>query len=670
MLFPKMLNKRKFLFTSLLALLVVASTTVLVMQSTDLLIKKSPLAEAAAEIKINGSLAYLWFDEIVSGDTTQSIQEVWYYLEIADWHVGALLDGGESIMGSYQPISDPELRERLMMLRQTLAEFRQYAGSHYQQSVLETPSLGLKTDEYYLDFASQADEIQRVIKTSYESGIASYTKTSITLIIAAVFIGVYSLRVQFKHEQSRDLLLKSLTDAKSSIELKNKQLHTQAYFDPLTELPNRTLFLDRLGQSILNAQQTQRPFALLFLDLDHFKEVNDLYGHAAGDELLKQVAQRITQSIRVTDLSARFSGDEFVIVLEHLRDVDMAVSVANKIASKLIKRLREPFELKHGTAEVTASIGISIYPDDSTSQHSLIRYADDAMYHAKSLGKNNFQFYSKELNYIAMSQKELERDLRQAIDKQQFEIHYLPKWALKSGDVEGVEALVRWKHPIKGLMYPNDFIPVAEATGQIRQIDLLVAELALAQHKNWLTRGIDIGVMSLNISARSLKHPQFFDALKRVIISSGVATHRIEVEITETVMIENDQFAQIIFKELHQLGVRIALDDFGTGFSSLSYLKDFEFDTLKIDRSFVMDYVTNSTSLVLLKSMIQIGNELGVAVIAEGVETLQQQRDLMSMGCEIGQGFYLTSPQTADRLIENLKLNSTSNVVPMSGTLG
>ncbi|MCG9554075.1 EAL domain-containing protein [Vibrio sp. Isolate31] len=269
-----------------------------------------------------------------------------------------------------------------------------------------------------------------------------------------------------------------------------------------------------------------------------------------------------------------------------------------------------------------------------------------------------------------MSQKEMERDLRHAINKQQFEIHYLPKWALKSGDVEVFEALVRWNHPIKGLMYPNDFIPVAEATGQIRQIDLLVAELALAQHKNWLTRGIDIGVMSLNISARSLKHPQFFDALKRMIISSGVATHKIEVEITETVMIENGHFAQVIFKELHQLGVRIALDDFGTGFSSLSYLKEFEFNTLKIDRSFVMDYITNPTSLVLLKSMTQIGHELGVPIIAGGVETLQKQRDLIAMGYEIGQGFYLTSPQTTERLIENLQLNSVFNVVPMSGNLG
>ncbi len=660
--------KRKFLFTSLLALLVISITTVLVSQSTHLLVKKSPLAEAAAEIKVNGTLAYLWFDEIMSGDTAQSIQEVWYYLEIADWHVVALLEGGESIMGSYQPVDDPEIRERLVELRELLAQFRVTAESNYQHILSDRAYVvnAVGRDEQFLEFASKADDIQRVIKASYDSGIQSYTTTSITLIIAVMVIAAYSIRLQHKHELSRDLLLKSLTDAKTAIEEKNNQLHNQAYFDPLTNLPNRTLFLDRLNQSILNAERSKKSFALLFIDLDHFKDVNDQHGHDMGDMLLKQVAKRINQCIRVTDLSARFSGDEFVVVLGHIQDVSSAINVASKIASKLTRSLSRPFQLERVSANVSASIGVSIYPEDSASQDTLIRYADNAMYHAKKMGKNNFQFYSKELNRIAMSQKHTENALAVAIDRDEFELHYLPKWNLKSEHIEGVEALVRWRHPQKGLLYPNDFIPVAESTGQIQQLDLLIARKALSQQRNWIKQGTDLGIVGINISASSLKHPDFFERLKQIIVNSDVPTSKLEIEITETVMVENIKVAQVIFAELKQLGVRIALDDFGTGFSSLSYLKDFDFQTIKIDRSFVMDYATSNTSQVLLKSIIQLGSELGVSVVAEGVETVQHQSDLYEMGCTTGQGFYLTKPLQAEALVNKLCPHSAlSNVVKL-----
>lgn len=657
--------KRKFLFTSLLALLVIASTTALVSQSTHLLREKSPLAEAAAEIKVNGTLAYLWFDEIMSGDTAQSIQEVWYYLEIADWHVVALLEGGESIMGNYQPVEDEEIRKRLIGLRELLSDFKVNVEKNYQliQSDRAVIFNSVRRDEQFLEFASKADEIQRVIKASYESGIESYTRTSVALIIAVIVVAAYSIRIQHKHEKHRDALLESLTDANDAIEEKNALLHNRAYFDPLTSLPNRTLFLDRLNQSILNAERSKKSFALLFIDLDHFKDVNDQYGHESGDQLLQQVAKRINQNIRVTDLSARFSGDEFVVVLGHINDVNAAIAVANRIASKLTKSLSQPFQLKDAAVSISASIGISIYPEDSATQDTLIRYADNAMYHAKSMGKNNFQFYSKELNRIAMSQKETENALIKAIEADQFELHYLPKWNLQSEQVEGVEALVRWHHPEKGLLYPNEFIPVAESTGQIHMLDLLVTQKALSQLQQWQASDIDLGVVGVNISARSLKHPEFFAALKRVIIQSGVATDKLEIEITETVMVENVETARILFAELKELGVRIALDDFGTGFSSLSYLKDFEFQTLKIDRSFVTDYTTSNTSQVLLKSIIQLGNELGVSVIAEGVETAQQQADLYSMGCLIGQGFYLTKPVAAEQLVKNLFAYQFDNVI-------
>ncbi|MEF1291393.1 putative bifunctional diguanylate cyclase/phosphodiesterase, partial [Vibrio sp. M260118] len=597
----------------------------------------------------------------------QSIQEVWYYLEIADWHVVALLEGGESIMGSYLPVEDEEIRNRLVELRELLADFKNNVAANYQhiQSDRISTFNSARRDEQFLEFASKADEIQRVIKASYESGIERYTRISIALISAVIIVAAYSIRLQHKYERNRDALLESLTDANNAIEEKNALLHSRAYFDPLTHLPNRTLFIDRLNQSILNAERSKKSFALLFIDLDHFKDVNDQYGHEVGDTLLTEVAKRINQCIRVTDLSARFSGDEFVVVLEHLNDVSAAIAVANRIASKVIASLSSHFQLGSHSVQISASIGISIYPEDSATQDTLIRYADNAMYHAKSMGKNNFQFYSKELNRIALSQKEIENALNHAIEHDELELHYLPKWNLSSEQVKGVEALVRWNHPEKGLLYPNDFIPVAESTGQIRLLDLLVTSKALKQQAQWLSEGIDLGVVGINISARSLKHPEFYDALKRTILSSGVPTEKIEVEITETVMVENVALAKKLFSELRSLGVRIALDDFGTGYSSLSYLKDFDFQTLKIDRSFVMDYSTSNTSMVLLKNIIQLGNELGVSVIAEGVENQQQQTDLYKLGCLTGQGFYLTKPVPAKQLVANLAERSAGNVVKL-----
>jgi diguanylate cyclase (GGDEF)-like protein len=656
--------KRKFLFTSFLALLVIVSTTALVTQASYLLRDKSPLAEAAAEIKVNGTLAYLWFDEIMSGDTAQSIQEVWYYLEIADWHLVALLEGGESIMGDYHPVEDDEIRSRLISLRELLSEFRVSVESNYQHVQLDRANSfnSVRRDEQFLEFASKADEIQQAIKASYESGINKYTRTSITLIVAVIIVAGYSIRVQHQFEQNRDALLDSLTDANNAVEEKNALLHNRAYFDPLTNLPNRTLFLDRLNQSILNAKRDKKSFALLFIDLDHFKAVNDQYGHASGDELLTNVAKRINQCIRVTDLSARFSGDEFVVVLGHLNDVSSATNTASRIASRIIKSLSAHFQLAGHSVQISASIGVSIYPDDSVDQDTLIRYADNAMYHAKAMGKNNFQFYSKELNRIALSQKDTENALTTAIAQDQLVLHYLPKWELSSQKIVGVEALVRWNHPQKGLLYPNDFIPIAESTGQIRQLDLLVTRKALKQQAEWIAQRVDFGAMGINISARSLKHPGFYDSLKQAILTSGVPTHKIEIEITETVMVEDVGVAQKLFAELKSLGVRIALDDFGTGFSSLSYLKDFEFQTLKIDRSFVMDYLTNNTSMVLLKNIIQLGNELGVSVVAEGVENARQQFDLYQMGCRTGQGFYLTKPVPAQQLVSKLSEQKPNNV--------
>ncbi|WP_295894358.1 EAL domain-containing protein [uncultured Vibrio sp.] len=656
--------KRLFLLTVTLAGIIISLTTLLFAQANKLLTEKAPLIEASQEIKINGTLAHLWFEEVMSGDATQSVQEVWYYLDLADWHTLALLEGGSSIQGDFKPIEDPALRTILVSMRDTLVDFRNEALLRHQNKDVSSAgsAIDIRSDEMFLDFIREADDIQRAVKRHLEEGIKSYQYISIMLILVSVASVVYLYRVLNKFEENRTVWVESLSNANKAIAAKNEQLHNQAHYDSLTKLPNRAMFVDSLEKSVSRASRLNMSFAVLFIDLDHFKTVNDQFGHEIGDKLLKNVATRITHCIRESDTAARISGDEFIVVLEHLSDVEKATNAASKIAKNLNKTLQRPFQIGEVCVSISASIGVSIYPDDSTNSDSLIRYADNAMYHAKSLGKNNFQFYSEELNRISMSRLEIERDLKVAIKQDQFTLHYLPKWELENGKVVGVEALLRWQHPTKGMIYPDSFISIAESTGLIREIDLMVLTKSIAQQKQWQKRGIQTGTMAINVSAKSLKNQEFFERLKSIIVRSGVDTSSLELEITESVLIENTDQAKIIFKELKQIGVRLALDDFGTGFSSLSYLKEFDFQTLKIDRSFVADYLESPKSMVLLKNILNMGNELGLDVVAEGVETTKQQEDLQDFGCLIGQGYYLTSPQPADKLVERL-FNTHSNKV-------
>ncbi|MEZ8825050.1 EAL domain-containing protein [Vibrio sp. 10N.261.55.A7] len=648
--------KRLFLLTVTLAGIIISLTTLLFAQANKLLTEKAPLIEASQEIKINGTLAHLWFEEVMSGDATQSVQEVWYYLDLADWHTLALLEGGRSIQGDFKPIQDPALRIILVSMRDTLVKFRNEALLRHQNKDISSAgsAIDIRSDEMFLDFIQEADDVQRAVKMHLEEGIQRYQYISIMLIMVSIASVAYLYRVLNKFEENRTVWVESLSKANESIAAKNEQLHNQAHYDSLTKLPNRVMFLESLEKSVSRASRLKNTFAVLFIDLDHFKTVNDQYGHDIGDKLLKSVATRINHCIRDSDTAARISGDEFVVVLEHLNDVQKATNAASKIAKSLNKALQRPFQINDVCASISASIGIAIYPDDSMNSDSLMRYADNAMYHAKSLGKNNFQFYSEELNRISMSRIEIERDLKIAIKRDQFTLYYLPKWELRSGKIVGVEALLRWFHPTKGMICPDAFIPIAESTGLIRELDLMVLSKSIEQQKEWQARGIDTGTMAINVSAKSLKNQAFFEQLKRIVIDSGVDTTSLELEITESVLIENAEQAKVIFKELKQLGVRLALDDFGTGFSSLSYLKEFDFQTLKIDRSFVADYRESAKSMVLLKNILNLGRELGLDVVAEGVETSKQQEDLQDFGCLIGQGYFMTNPQPASILIKRL----------------
>lgn len=426
-----------------------------------------------------------------------------------------------------------------------------------------------------------------------------------------------------------------------------RNIHFLAYYDVLTGLPNRTLLRDRLGQMIAVSHRDNLPFALLFLDLDRFKYINDSMGHSVGDRLLQSVALRIQECLREGDTVARLGGDEFIVLL---RESDEAAAVV--VAKKLLQSLSAAYDLDGLTISTRASIGISIYPDHSQDADTLIRNADMAMYHAKEQGRDNYQFFTPEMNFRVDKLFSMEKDLRVALEQGQFELVYQPQADLTTGAICGVEALVRWQHPEKGYVSPADFIPIAEETGQIVEIGEWVLRAACAQRAAWLEDGMGGFSMAVNLSMRQLRQPALGELVKKVLAESGLEPRYLELEITEGIMMGDNQAGMRFLDEMHAVGVQLSIDDFGTGYSSLNYLKKLPVDKLKIDQSFTRDIETDESDAAIIRSIISLGHRLNLRVIAEGVETQEQLDFLRIRGSDEIQGYFYARPMPAAEIVE------------------
>ncbi|HEU4709288.1 MAG TPA: EAL domain-containing protein [Methylophilaceae bacterium] len=416
-----------------------------------------------------------------------------------------------------------------------------------------------------------------------------------------------------------------------------------AHYDALTGLPNRTLLQDRMHQMIAWANRDQKKFSVLFLDLDRFKYVNDSMGHAVGDKLLQNVAQRLQDCIREGDTISRIGGDEFIILL---RDAD--AKGAAVASSKILETLEVTYAIDDLEVFTHASIGISIYPDNAEDVDQLIKYADTAMYRAKEEGRNNFQFFGNEMNLRSTLLFSLEKDLRLALERNEFSLHYQPQADLATGEVCGAEALLRWKHPQKGFVSPAEFIPVAEDTGQIIPIGEWVLRTACSQLASMRAQGLPVFPISVNLSIRQMRQPGLSAVITRIIRENGLQPGDLELEITEGVMMTHVQSAVAFLEEMRQLGVQLAIDDFGTGFSSLSYLKKLPVTKLKIDQSFVRDIEEDESDDAIVRSIIGLGHQFKLKVIAEGMETREQLEFLHANGCDQIQGYYFSRPLPAD----------------------
>jgi diguanylate cyclase (GGDEF)-like protein len=512
------------------------------------------------------------------------------------------------------------------------------AGTSLQHEI-ESPSPRAQEVLATLARVSSINEILTPIENQFEASRAAYQLLQAILFAATpallVLGTVLSLRILQQRKREDD------------------RVHHIAFHDDLTALPNRLMLTERLDQALGRHRRAGMTLAILYVNLDRFKVINDSLGHDAGDVLLCLVADRLRAQVREGDCLARVGGDEFVVLIENY-DNSMAVS---DCAQRLIEQLSDPYRLGKKDCHVTVSIGISTFPADGGDSQSLLKAADVAMYRAKETGRNNYQYYLPSMNIHTLERLELESDLRRALERGEFFLHYQPKVEVASGLITGVEALLRWKHPLRGLVPPLDFIPLAEETGLIVPIGEWVLATACARNKAWQGRGLPKLSVAVNLSARQFADTMLLAKLTRIIHDSGLDPSLLELEITESVVMSNAECAVSVLEKLKSLGVQIAIDDFGTGYSSLAYLKRFPIDILKVDRSFIRDIPADSGDMKITRAIIAMAHGLRLKVVAEGVETREQLKFLRSQSCDAVQGYFLCRPLQEEELADVLKRN-------------
>lgn len=469
-----------------------------------------------------------------------------------------------------------------------------------------------------------------------------------TAIVSFLYYLIRELRKTERELSEKSLRMESILNHHKEAE---QNLAQATSYDMLTGLPNRALFLDRLGHAISRAVHSGQMMAVMLIDIDNFKAINDTLGHSLGDVLLQEIAERLRQVVPEDDTLARLGGDEFAIILEELPEIEEAARVSQKV----MDIFGRPFMPASQEIYVTPSMGVTIYPLDGRDSDSLLRNADTAMYRAKEYGRNNFRFYTTDMNTLAVERFAMEGALRRAMERDEFVLYYQPQLDIKTGQVVGVEALLRWQHPERGMVPPSDFIPLLEENRLIIPVGEWVLRTACAQSRAWRDEGLPPLRMAVNLSAHQFHQENLAEMIDGILRETGINPRLLELELTEGLLMENTSETSAVLAQLKMQGLQIAIDDFGTGYSSLSYLKRFPIDRLKIDRSFVRDISTDPNDAAIAVAVINLARSLGLSVIAEGVETREQLAFLDVQKCDEYQGFYFSRPIPAEEIAQLLK---------------
>jgi diguanylate cyclase (GGDEF)-like protein len=522
-------------------------------------------------------------------------------------------------------------REKLVTAREDTANLRELVSDRREDAVLVREG------------ATQAREGESNVREEAATSREGEIRTAEEALQAGAAGHIVMLQ-----QANANLVIASIEAHKQSeqAEAAKVQLDHLAHYDVLTDLPNRMLLQDRLGQAIEGARRQGRQLAVMFLDMDHFKHINDSLGHSAGDRLLQSVAQRLVACVRHSDTVSRQGGDEFLIllpVIEHAEDAALT-------AQKMLAALALPHRIDTHELHSSVSIGISIYPDDGQDSETLVKSADTAMYHAKESGRNNYKFFEPAMNERAVQRQSIEAGLRGALERHEFVLHYQPKINLRIGKIVGVEALIRWAHPQLGLLLPAQFVSIAEDCGLIVPIGRWVLREACLQAQAWLQAGLPPITVAVNTSALEFRAKDFLENVRATLEDTRLEPCYLELELTESVLMRNAETTGSLLQAIADLGVKLAIDDFGTGYSSLSYLSRFPIDTLKIDQSFVKQITSNPDDATIVSAVINMGKSLRQSVIAEGVETPEQHAFLLAQHCDEGQGYYFSRPVVAAAL--------------------
>jgi diguanylate cyclase len=479
------------------------------------------------------------------------------------------------------------------------------------------------------------------------AGASVIDNSWIALTVGLVTFAILSLTLVVSIYDSR---LRHTATLAESHRHESAQLQDRVLHDDLTKLPNRLLLERHINQAIARTPEG-KTFTVMFIDLDRFKTINDSLGHDVGDKLLPAVAQRFVGCLRSQDFVARISGDEFGIVLEGVAEEEMIAVIGQKI----LDAVSAPFYVLHHELYIACSIGISVYPKDGRDVHALIVNADRAMYQAKRAGRKNYQFFTNAMSVVAEERLVLESGLHHALQQEEFELYYQPRIEVQSGRILGMEALIRWRHPVKGLVLPAEFIPLAEETGLIMAIDAWVLKTACSQNRRWQEAGLPALEVAVNLSASQFRRRSLVDFVSKVLQESKLDPRYLELEFTETVVMQNAEETILTLERFNAMGIRLSIDDFGTGYSSLSYLRAFPIDKLKIDYSFVRDVITDPDDTAIVRAIIALAHSLRLRVVAEGVESEEQLQSLQVLGCDEYQGYYCSEPLPANRFAQLLE---------------
>ncbi|MEW8648143.1 MAG: EAL domain-containing protein [Candidatus Thiodiazotropha endolucinida] len=640
----------------------------LVMTGEQMVSRHTPQIDAAMEIKVNATLAHLWFEEIISGDRYEQIDDVWSYLDESDWYARALLEGGTNEEGTFVPLSSADMRRQIESVRVSLSKFRTIAEQRFSNYEASLPGSGIdqEFDQIFAGFIDQADQVETLLQESIALELSKFKQTAVFLTTILAVTGVVLAIILYRLEMQREQHLHKIEQTSKKIEAQNTKLDYLAYFDTVSGLPNRSLFTDRLDQAVGHARRKLNCVAVLFIDLDRFKNVNDRLGHARGDEILKLTAKRLKQCLRSDDTVARIGGDEFTVILADLDDHKKAATAAGSVAEHISLELAKPFDIGGLKVDLSASIGIAIYPIDANEGDALLINSDHAMYEAKQNNRGSFCFFSREIENRVTQELQIGHDLHNALKDNQFTVHYQPQYELQNDSIVGFEALVRWEHPKQGLLAPVSFMRVAEDTGLIEEIDLYVLNSVCRQQQEWKQQGLPAGKIAVNFSAALFSRKDIAKIIASHLAEYCISNQELEIEITESAMLKDMDHTQQLFEKLTNIGISIAIDDFGTGYSSMSYLQNFSATVLKIDRSFVHDIDKSRSTQAIMLSMLELARNLNMEVVAEGVETPQEKAFIKSTGCRFGQGYLLGKPMTAQQAYALLLSEQENNVSVLS----